>query len=119
MSYAFFKKKEMIARWAVPEDAVLPDAQPDQASVQQPRNDMPADSGGQISSVQDGDGKEEEEEYMSEDDNGSETEPATDAEKKRKAETPKDEKRPKFARNYGQTLYISALLHQLKIYAAE
>ena len=156
MSYAFFKKKEMIARWAVPvgandsapasarqrqveynEDAVLPDAQPDQASVQQPRNDMPADSGGQISSVQDGDGKEEEEEYMSEDDN---------AEKKRKAETPEDEKRPKrqtldqfldnsdddeagvdltdeqeeaFARNYGQTLYISALLHQLKIYAAE
>lgn len=165
MSYAFFKKKEMIARWAVPvgandsapastrqrqveynEDAVLPDAQSDQASVQQPRNDMPADSGGQISSVQDGDGKEEEEEYMSEDDNGSETELAADDEKKRKAETPEDENRPKrqtvdqfldnsdddeagvdltdeqeeaFARNYGQTLYISALLHQLKIYAAE
>lgn len=109
----------------------------DQASVQQPRNDMPA--------VQDDDGKdekapasEEAEEYMSEED--------TKDEKKRKAETGGGEnphKRPTvdqfladsdddeagvdlteeqerdFAYKYGQTLYIAALLHQLKIYAAE
>ena len=110
----------------------------DQASVQQPRNDT--------SAVQDDDGKdekapasEEEEEFMSEE----EQDVATNDEKKRKAETGggetrtkrqtvdefvapgeddadvdlTDEQREAFAWKYGQTLYIAALLHQLKIYA--
>jgi len=109
----------------------------DQASVQQPRNDVPA--------VQDDDGKdekapasEEEEEFMSEED--------INDEKKRKAETGGGEKPHKrqtvdqfmansdddeagvdltedqerdFAWTHGHALYIAALLHQLKIYAAE